>query len=135
MAIATTITYSGTTYELQCDTVEHVFVRAPTQAGMPGEESAEPIVITVDLGVVTQQISLNGIVNTISVGGDDPAKADLETVCLEWWKYGDDPTTMPVLAIPGGSYYVTLKTASFRMEGALEDRWAFSLAWLVRQEI
>ena len=83
MAIATTLVYSGTTYTLQCESIEHVFIRMPTQAGMPGEESTEPIVITVDLGVVTQQISLNGVVNVTSTGGNDPSKAELEAVCLE----------------------------------------------------
>ena len=135
MAISTTIVFSGTTYELQCESIDHMFVRMPTQAGMPGEEATEPIVITVDLGVVTQQITMNGLVNTTSAGGNDPSKADLEIVCLKWWKYGDVPANLVRVNIPGGSYYAVLKTASFKMEGALEDRWNFSIAWLVREEI
>jgi len=135
MSISTTITFSGTTYELQCETIDHAFIRAPTQAGFPSAEGGTPEVLTIDLGVVIQQISLNGVVNVTSAGGNDPTKAQLETVCINWWKYGDVAATMILLAIPGSSYYVTLKTASFRMEGGLEDRWNFSIALLVREEV
>lgn len=135
MAIATEVIFSGTTYKLMCETVEHSFVRLPTQSGMPAVEGSEPEVLIVDLGVVTQQVTLNGTVNVTSSGSDDPTKQQLETMCLTWWKYGDTPSTMVRLNIPGSSYYVALKTASFRMEGGLENRWAYSLAWLVRLEI
>jgi len=134
MSLSATIAYGGTTYELKCEVIEHSILRMPVQAGLPTTQGTEGSVLTVDLGVAVQQISLNGLIDVTSPGGNIPSRNQLVVACLTWWQYGATASVLPVLAIPGTSYYVALKNASFRMEGALEDRWYFSLTYLVREE-
>ena len=135
MSLYCQISKAGITYELRCDGIEHTFTRLPTQAGLPSLEGSQEDVITIDLGICIEQIILTGVVNTTSAGGNDPSKVDLETVIGTWWAYGDTVTSLPTLQIPSGSYKVHLKVATFRMEGAIEDRWIFSLTWLVREKV
>jgi hypothetical protein len=120
------------TYYLRVDSIDHNFTSLPAQSGLPGVETEQAPVITIDLGVCVPQITVSGIVNSVSTGINDPSKSDLEHVVLEWWRYGDDTTTLPQLTLPGGAIYpVSTKIASFHIDGALEDRWQFSITWLV----
>ena len=134
MALQAALVFGGTTYDLRCETVEHTFTRLTTQAGLPSTEGTEGPVLTIDLGVVVQQIVLTGIVNVTSDGGNDPTKANLENVCKTWWAYGDDANDLATIAIPGGTYHVHLKLATFRVEGGTENRWVFSITLLVRDK-
>ena len=135
MSLYCQISKGGVTYELRCESVDHTFTRLPTQAGLPSLEGSQGDVITIDLGIAVEQIILTGIVNSTSAGGNDPSKVDLETVAGTWWAYGDTVASLPTLQIPSGSYKVHLKVATFKIEGAIEDRWIFSFTWLVREKV
>ena len=124
--------YGATTYYLMTESIDHVFIRAPAQAGLPGVQSTKGGFLTVDLGVCTPQITVNGVVNTTSSDIGDPSKVNLERVVNYWWQYGADSTLLPQLTLPGGSIYpVSVKMASFHIDAALEDRWLFSIIFLV----
>ena len=126
------MTFNGATYYFLAEAIDHTFTRLPAQAGMPGVESTQAGVITLDLGVCTQQITINGYVNTESMGANDPTKANLVSAVLTWWKYGATPGDLPQLTLPGGDTYpVSIKMASFHIEGGLMDRWIFSIIFLV----
>lgn len=144
MAIIVTLKASstGTSYNLRAEEVTHTFVRLPAQA--PYASSAVGYaggIFTLDLGMLTEQIAVIGVLNTFSSGSNDPSVSDISTVCRTWWSYGaDDPTVLPILTIPGGSatgesYYVHIKQGEFRVQGALEDRWQMSLLFYVSRKL
>lgn len=128
------LSFNGTSYYLRCEVIEHGFSRLATQAGLPATEGTEGPVITIDLGVVIQQIVLTGLVNSTSENATDPSKANLEEAFKTWWAYGDEATDLPTCQIPGGTYHVNLKLATFRMEGGTEQYWTFSITLLVRDK-
>ncbi len=133
MASTVSITKSGeTTYTLNVDVIEHSFVRLPTQTGLPGDDtSKEPNVWILDLGICVEQINLSGIIEDSGT----PSKYDMETVVRQWWEFGDDPTVLMNLTLKSGqSYYGTIKSATFRQLGAMEDRWDFTIIFLVYQK-
>jgi hypothetical protein len=124
--------YGEKTYTLKAEAIDHVFTRIPAQAGLPGVETQQAPVIIIDLGVCVQQITVNGYVDSDSTDSSNPTKDNLEYATLKWWKYGDDTTTLMQITLPGGTTYpCSVKMASFHMDGAQEDRWSFSLTFLV----
>ena len=132
MPLDIVIAFSGTVYNMKCDTVEHTYNRLPTQAPMPGIEGSQTLVLTLDLGMCIEQVSLTGLVNTASEGSGDPSKVDLENVAATWWVYGDSTSEMPVLQVSSSPFHVVLKSAVFRKEAGMEDRWNYNIIWLVR---
>lgn len=119
-------------YNFKAESIDHQFTRLPAQAGLPGVESQEAPVLTIDLGVCVQQITVQGTLDSTSTDEEIPTKADLEYVVLNWWKYGDNPANLIQLTLPGGTTYsVSVKIASFHIEGGIEDRWNFSITFLV----
>jgi len=140
MSLSATISFGGTTYSLRVDTAVHSFTRFPTQAPLPADESGNPQVFSLDLGMSLEQWSLQGTVNTVSSGAGDPSKTNLATACRTWWAYGDTVSALPILTIDATastseSYYVHLKNFEARRIAALEDRWEFSMILLVRQAV
>jgi hypothetical protein len=108
----------------------------PTQAPLPGNTDYSTNVYTIDIGQSLEQISIRGVVNTTSTGAGDPSKANLETVARTWWEYGDTPANLAVLQIvTGQSYRGHIKQLSFVQEGAKEDRWEFTLDFIVREKV
>lgn len=132
MALTVSIQKGATSYSLKVDVVEHTFNRPATQSGLPGDYSTkQPSAIVIDLGICVEQISLTGIVDD----SGSPSKYDLENVLRTWWEFGDTPTTMTKLTLKSGqSYYGAFKAASFRWIAGQEDRWEFSMIFLVYQK-
>lgn len=136
MALNVIVTYSNTAYGLRTDNITHSFVRFPTHAPLPANESGNPQVFSLDLGMGLESISLQGIVNTVSQNSGDPSKVQLEEVCRSWWAYGDDASILPTITLSAGQVYrVHLKNADFRQIAALEDRWESSIVLLVREKV
>ena len=127
MALSVTLALGSSSYSLLVEELKHSFTRLATQVGLPTTEGAIGPNLTLDLGMQLQQITLTGIIDV----NTSPTKNDLETAMKTWWKYGDSPTSLPTLAIPGGTYYVNLKLAEFTMLGAQEAFWHFSITLLV----
>ena len=135
MALQVILEKGGTTYSLRADKIVHMFTRLPTQIPLPADNSGNPQVFSLDLGMSIEQITLQGVVDT-SGSGTNPSKANLEDVLRTWWDYGDTPTSLAKLTIASGqSYYGHFKSGEFTQEGALEDRWGLSLVFLVRCKI
>jgi len=136
MSLSVLISISGTTFTLRTDNVVHSFTRFPVQAPLPADQSGNPQVFSLDLGMSLETWTLQGIVNTISAVSGDPSKFQLETVCRNWWAYGDTVASLPSITISSGQVYrVHLKNAEFRQIAAQEDRWEFSAILLVREKI
>lgn len=130
------VSISGTTFALRTDNVTHSFTRFPTQAPLPADSSGNPQVFSLDLGMSLEQLTLQGIVNTVSAVSGDPSKFNLETVCRNWWAYGDTVFVLPTITISSGqAYYCHLKSGEFRQIAAQEDRHEFSMILLVRQKV
>jgi hypothetical protein len=122
------------TYNFIAETATHAFIRLPTQSPLPAAVGATPQVYTLDLGMLTEQITISGTVNTTSTGAGDPSKVDLEDVCRNWWGYTNTPgsSTLAKLTISANqTYYVILKTAEFNQSGGTEDRWSMTIIFLV----
>lgn len=136
MTLQVKLTYAtgSPVYELKADKVVHSFVRFPTQSPLPGViGTATPAVFSLDFGMLLEQVSVTGTVDTTSPGGNIPSKANLVNACRTWWGNGGIVTDLPYLTIGSSeSYYGHLKNADFTQEGALEDRWMFSLIFLIR---
>lgn len=120
-------------YYLQVETVVHMFLRLPTQAGLPGDYTTkDPQTLTIDVGVCTETISITGVVNNVSTVTGDPTKIQLEDVAKKWWDYGADKDELAILEIDSSRYYSgNIKSATFTREGGLEDRWTFEIIFVV----
>jgi hypothetical protein len=131
----TSVTDAGSPYSLLAETVSHSFSRFPAQAGLP-KTTANPSynpVLLLDLGICIEQISIEGIVNTTALNAGDPTKAQLESVMRGWFiATSVTPNQMTKLTINSTqSYYGAFKSATFSQQAAQEDRWSFSLIFLV----
>ena len=147
MSLLTTLSYalvSGTpvTYTLKAEATGHLFNRLATQAPLPSVSGNTPgDIFVLDLGMLIEQISLVGLVDTIVTSGVPlfPSKNDLEDICRNWWVYtnvGAETSTLPQLTIDSGqTYAVTIKQADFKREAALEDRWSYAIIFLIQQKI
>lgn len=132
MSLLVSIAKDGTTYNLRCEQITHSFTRAPTQSGLPGENSGDPNVLLLDLGVCIQQISVRGLVNVTSDGSGDPTKSELDTVVKRWYESSATPATMMQISTPSsGSYYGVVRSASFTMLAGTETYWSFEITFLL----
>jgi hypothetical protein len=138
MALIVSITGVGgsPTYSLKCNSCEHSISRFPTQSPLVASDVGERgMIFLLDLGMSVEQIVLAGVIDS----DGSPSKANLETVCREWWVTTNTPgevltaTDYPILEIDStdGSYAVVLKAANFMREGGTEQYWRFSLTFLV----
>ena len=131
MALQVIFAKSGGTpaYSLKSETTEHSGQRLPSQAGLPGKE-----VLILDLGIVVEQITVSGLVDT-----DTPTKAQLRAACRDWYSDivpGPPITGFATLTLDAGeAYYVAVKSYTFRMEEAKEDRWTFSIVCVVSADV
>jgi hypothetical protein len=128
---------SGTMYNILSERVVHMLTRLPMQAGLPGDASAKTTnVLTIDIGVCTENISLTGLVDTLVSISGNPTKPDFENMVRTWWDYGDSQSTLPILTISSGQAYCgNFKSASFTQEGGLETWWNFEVIFTVRAKI
>jgi len=133
MSLIVTLTYGSTTYNIRAENLSHTFTRLPTQAPLPADNSGNPHVFIIDLGMSMESITFQATINTTSSGAGDPGKVDLENACRTWWAYGaSDPSQLPTLTISSGqSYQVAIKNAEFIFEGGIEDRWRLTMISLV----
>lgn len=133
-AAASAPSYGTNAWYLQCETCVHMFLRLPTQAGLPGKSSDKSTqTLNIDLGVCTETISLTGVVNNAAAETGNPMKTDLENVVRKWWDYGATVANLPVLKIDTGQTYAgNVKSATFTREGGIEDRWNFEIIFLVK---
>ena len=129
--------YGSTAFYIPAETCVHMFLRLPTQAGLPGVSATKATqTLVIDVGICTETISLTGTVNTVSSGSGDPAKTDLEAVSRTWWDYGAVLANLPIITLSTGqSYYGCLKSASFTQEGGTVDRWTFEIIFVVRAKL
>jgi hypothetical protein len=124
-------------YNILGERVVHMFLRLPTQAGLPGDSTAKTTnVLTIDIGVCTETISITGIVDSFTSLSGNPNKIQLENAIRTWWDYGDTQTTLPIIAISSGQAYCgNFKSASFTQEGGLETWWTFEIIFTVRAKL
>ncbi len=140
MSLLVTLVFGATTYSFRGETVVHNLTRFPVQESLPYLVSDFPQVFTLDQGLCLGQITVSGLVNTSSEGGDDPSKVNLENVCRTWWDYGPTPSALPILTIGAGGvgynqYYVHIKNADFRQEAGKELYWIFNITFVVRGKV
>jgi hypothetical protein len=129
-----TLQRGSTIFSLKSDECLHSFSRFGTQVPLPTSEGSSSLTFLLDLGMVVEQISVKGIVDTEG----DPSKADIENVCRTWWGYTNfiGTSNLILLTIDSGQgYYVALKNAEFKREAAKEDRWGMSATFLVAQKV
>ena len=116
-----------TEYDILAETIEHSMIRTTTQAGLPAE-----YVFVLDLGMALEMITISGVCdNTTS-----PTKAELRVAAKTWYSSIDwgAETGFPELEVASGERYKgVIKSVSFRQESAKEDRWEFSLIFLIKE--
>lgn len=131
MSLNVKISKGAITYSLKAEEISHTFTRMPNQIGLPSVEDEEPFVFSLDLGICVEQITARGIVDSAI----SPTKFELEDVARKWWDYGDVSSDLARIQIATGNiYYGHIKSMDFKQLGALEDRWQFSLVFLVREK-
>jgi hypothetical protein len=125
---------SGAMYNILGERVVHMFLRLPAQAGLPGDTTTKlPYVLTIDIGVCTETISVTGIVDSSVQLSGNPSKIELENAVRKWWDFGDVDHTLPIIQIASGQAYIgNVKSASFTQEGGLETWWNFEVIFSVR---
>jgi hypothetical protein len=141
--ISNTISGVTTTYAIKSDSVDHSFTRFTTQAPLPsGTPNVAGTNFWLDLGMELEQITLSGTVDTVgsnSGGVVYPSKVNLEDVCRNWWNYTNATvvvSTLPQLTLSSGqTYAVAIKQADFKQEAGEEDRWTFSIVFIVGAKI
>jgi hypothetical protein len=128
----------GTSYTLRAERVTHSFDRSISPNALPsGTEGIAGQVFVLDLGMMTQQIIIEGLVDNAPKSGE-PSKVQLEDVMRTWYvqySIGGDNSpaqiTLPTGLTTSKSYSGFFKNASFTMMGGLEDRWAYSILFYV----
>ena len=144
------------TYYLKVDNIDHMFTRFATQSPLPATGANVPgNNFWLDLGMIIEQITLTGLVDTketwlgapYSANTVYPSKIDLEFAVRSWWIYTSAQGTninwslFPQLTIANeGSYNnqvyaVEVKQADFKKAAAEEDRWSYTLVLLVGSKI
>lgn len=127
----------GSPISLKADSIEHTGVRPVAQAGLPGSTSIDEEVIVLDLGITTEQITINGTCS--SDNADDDYKVTLRSAFMDWFGNITDfsaGTGMPKLTLNSNeSYLGSIRAFSFRMEEAKENRWTFSLTFSVHSKV
>ena len=138
MALNVTIAKGGTTYTIRAERATHSFDRSVSPNALPsGTEGTAGQVFVLDLGMVVQQIIIEGLVDNNPVSGE-PSKVQLEEVMKTWYvQYSIGGSNSPAtITLPTGltsskSYSGFFKNASFTMQGGLEDRWNYSILFYV----
>jgi len=139
MALDVSITSpdGNTTYNIQCEVVEHTISRSPTAAALPGETgegAGDPDVFYLDLGMQLEQITISGVLDNTNT----PTKATLRTIASTWWRDSveEDPPKYIKLTLPGSeAYYGGIKQASFRRGAEDTEYWRFSLVFIVESKV
>ena len=137
MALNVTIS-KGTTYTLKAERVTHSFDRSVTPNALPSGTAGQPgQVFVLDLGMIVQQIIIEGLVDNAPTSGE-PSKVQLEEVMKTWYvQYSIGGSNSPAnISLPTGltsskSYSGFFKNASFTLTGGLEDRWQYSILFYV----
>lgn len=139
LIIALTSPNLGTDYYLKAESASHSITRFAIQTPLPHDPAtAGPNVaqvIIVDLGMGREEWTIQGIVDTAS-GAGFPSKSQLEFAARNWFGLGVEDTGLAILTVGTGSYdsYLgSIKSLDFRWEAAMEDRWQFTLSFLVKQ--
>jgi len=137
MALSVILTHpdGSPAYSIMVDFLEHGLIRLPTQVAFPGglEEGEFPEIFYLDLGMMTEQITVRGTIDAITT----PTKANLRDAAALWYKESleESPTYIKLTVGTGESYYGGFKTMEFRQEAAKEDRWNFSFMFLVKEKV
>lgn len=128
---------SGLMYNVLTERAVHMFLRLPSQAGLPGDSTTKiPSVMTVDIGTCTETVSITGIVDSFEKLSGNPNKLCLEDVVRTWWDYGNDQALLPIIAISSGQAYCgNFKSATFTQEGGMETWWNFEIIFTVKAKI
>lgn len=128
------------TYVLRVESITHRIGRGPAQLGLPGVlASGAPNIKLIDLGaVMAEVITIEGTVNRDANedGATDPSKIELEDAAKTWWT-GSSSDTYVTLTISLGEivasvYDCQMRDVSFTVRGAQEDRFHFTMAFVVR---
>jgi hypothetical protein len=141
MALSVSIGKSGqTTKKLKAERVTHNFDRSVNANPLPsGTEGSAGQVFFLDLGQCVQTIVIEGLVDSVAANSSEFSKTDLESVMKNWYvqyALGTSEGSPAVLTIPLSrtdttSYSGFFKNASFTAIGTLEDRWQYSILFLV----
>lgn len=140
MALMVTIEKTGeigSPYTLKVEEITHAMVRMPTQSGLPGDTDNNQVnVFGIDLGMCVEQISLTGLIEETDAEAGEPTKKNLETAVRNWWSEEcndiDTCTNGVGLTIDSTeTYWGAFKGCTFRKMGGIEDRWNFSLEFIV----
>ena len=129
-------------YSIKVDSLDHMFNRFVTQSPLPATSSyTGGTNFWLDMGMQLEQITITGVADTVVVSGIPllPSKSDLENVCRTWWAYtntGVANAALSQLTIASGQVYtVAIKNADFKTEAAKEDRWDFSIIFVVASKL
>ncbi len=128
---------SGSPYTLKVAEVSHMMVRMPVQSGLPGDTDDNQVnLFGLDLGQCVEQISISGIVDESALESGEPTKKQLESVVRNWWSEDcndkDTCTNGVGLTIDSTqTYWGAIKSANFRKAGGIEDRWEYSIEFIV----
>jgi len=112
------------TWTLMVDKIQFSQDRLVTQAPLPaGESDSNSQTFTLDLGMQMPRYNISGILNTTSSDGgtNDPSKETFEDTIVDTWN------GLTYLIIPGRTYVGVVKSCTYTLTGALEDRWLFDL--------
>jgi len=126
-------------YYLKAESVTHAIVRFAIQAPLPNTNTGIPadgipMVYTIDLGMGREEYTVQGVIDSTGTG-QNPSKYKLEEITRSWFDVGDEATALPLLsADTSNEYYGCIKSCDFRWEAAMEDRWQFTMTFLVRQK-
>jgi hypothetical protein len=139
MSLLVNIQKTGETpssYNLKVDTVQHSMVRMPIQSGLPGDIDNNSInLFGLDLGQCIEQITITGVVDEVPESGE-PSKKNLESVVRSWWseECNDQSTCTDGIGLTIDSvevYWGAIKGCTFRRSGGIENRWDYSLDFIV----
>jgi len=137
----------NTHYVLRVETYQHQIQRVPTIITIPGKkETGEPRIFGYDVGVVSENFTLSGLVGTQDedvVAGDPayeagvpkvyPGMVSLRTATLKWWAdadWGISPTKLIKLRTPLLDVEGVIAACQFTLEPA-RDVYNFSLVFRV----
>ena len=124
--LAVTLSNGSTTYALKAESAQVQIRRAPLQVPLPGGNN--PFII--DLNQFTPTESVSGQVDTTSSSDGAntvPSKRNLEDTLTESAWINASTIT---LTINGDSYIGRIADVQFKVDGATENRWGFTLNFL-----
>ena len=120
-------------HSVKAERLTHDIVRQPMISPLPGEPtSGESNVLIVDLGIMTQPISISGFIDVVPEG-EFMSKAQLEDAARIWWKDANWATGegMMKLKTPLEEVYLgAVKTVRLSLEGG-RNFYTFNLDFVV----